>query len=128
MESVNIDFTNGISAVMDPNLIGKGFAVFLENVDLSGITAESIRAPAFIMDAADGVKDIFEYRGKWHLTTTRREWLAEYVGRQERLYFKDLDPVTADRRPYKVIDGVEAPLGTIRPKVMRLAPGGDMGP
>ena len=126
MESVNIDFTNGISAVMDPNLIGKGFAVFLENVDLSGITAQSVRAPAFIMDAADGVKDIFEYRGKWHLTTTRREWLAEYVGRQERLYYKDLDLAATDRRPYKVIDGVAAPLGTIRPKVMPVVSDLDM--
>jgi hypothetical protein len=120
MESVHIDFIQGISAVMDPKLIGGGFAVFLENVDLSGVSAKSIRAPAFIRDIPAGTKDLFEYRGKWHFTTGRREWEAEYVGRQERLYYKDVEPGTADRRPYKMIDNVSAVLGTIRPKTAPL--------
>jgi hypothetical protein len=120
MESVHIDFSKGISAVVDPKLIGNGYAVFLENVDLSGVSAKSVRAPTFIQDVTTGAKDLFEYRGKWHFSTGRREWAAEYVGRQERLYYKDIELGTTDRQPFKVIDNVAVPLGTIRPKTAPL--------
>ncbi len=117
MEDRRIDFTRGISAVVDPRLEGPGYAVILDNVDLTGIAAQAMRAPVFRLDPPAGTRDIFEYRGKWHFSPGRREWIADFVGRQERLFYKNVEVGTADRRPYKVIDGVEALLGTPRPIV-----------
>ena len=111
------DFTKGISAVVDPALMRDGFAAVVDNIDLSAIAAQSMRAPVFRMDPPAGTKDCFEYRGKWHFTTGRREWLADFVGRQERLYYKDVEPGVTDHRPRKVIDAMEALLGLQCPPV-----------
>lgn len=111
------DFTRGISSVVDPRFLGEGFSVAVDNIDLTAFVAQSMRAPVFRMDPPAGTKDIYEYRGKWHYTPGRREWLADFVGRQERLYYKDIEPGASDRRLYMVIDGVTALLGTPKPPV-----------
>ena len=102
------DFTRGISAVVDPALMRDGFSAVVDNIDLTAIAAQSMRAPVFRVDPPPGTRDCFEYRGKWHFTPRRREWVADFVGRQERLYYKDVDPTYVDRRPRMVVDNVEA--------------------
>jgi hypothetical protein len=115
--SFRVDYTKGISSVVEPRLLGDGYAVFIDNADMTAFAASSYRSPVYRQDAPAGTVHIFEYRGKWHFSVDHRHWAAEYVGKQERLYYtgSGYSP-TAPKRAMKVIDGVEALLGTARPK------------
>lgn len=116
MRNYRVDFTKGMSAVVDPRLLGDGYAVFTDSVDLSAFAASSYRAPVFRMDAPSGTVHAFEYRGKWHFSSEHRHWDAEFIGKQERLYYTESGYVPGAGKPaMKVIDGVEARLGTPRP-------------
>ena len=115
--SFRVDITKGISATVNPRLLGDGYAVFVDNADLSGFSPASFRAPVFRQDVPSGTVHIFEYRGKWHFSNSHRHWAAEYIGKQERLYYTDSGYAPGSgKRAMKVIDGVEALLGTARPK------------
>ncbi len=114
--SFRVDFTKGMSAVVEPRLLGDGYAVFIDNADLTAFAASSYRAPVLRQVLPQGTRHAFEYRGKWHFSAEHRNWAAEYVGRQERLYYTESGHQTGNSKPpMKVIDGVEALLGTPRP-------------
>lgn len=114
--SFRVDFTKGISAIVDPSLLGDGFAVMVDNADVSAFAASSYRAPVFRREVPVGTKHIFEYRGKWWFSSEHREWAAEFVGRQERLYYTESGYAPGEGKiPMKIIDGVAAPLGLPRP-------------
>ena len=110
MRSMRMDFTKGVNAEADPRILGQGFAVMVDNADIRSFALKSYHAPVFRKDLASSIKDIFEYRGRWWFSDKRRDWAAEFVGNQERLYYKE-----EGQRPMKIIDGTEAPLGTLRP-------------
>lgn len=117
MRSFRVDITKGISATVNPRLLGDGYAVFVDNADLSGFSPASFRAPVYRQDAPAGTLQAFEYRGKWHFSPSHRHWAAEYLGKQERLYYTDSGYTPGSgNRAMKVIDGTEALLGTGRPK------------
>lgn len=114
--SFRVDFTKGISAVIDPHLLGDGYAVFIDNADLSAFAASSYRAPVYRMDVSENTKHAFEYRGKWHFSDEHRNWAAEFIGKQERLYYTESGHVAGAGKPaMKIIDGLEARLGVARP-------------
>lgn len=114
--SYRVDYTKGISSVVDPHLLGDGYAVFVDNADLTAFAASSYRAPVFRLDVPIGTKHAFEYRGKWHLSDEHRNWAAEYIGKQERLYYTESGYTPGAGKPaMKVIDGKEARLGVARP-------------
>lgn len=114
--SFRVDYTKGISATVDPRLLGDGYAVFLDNADLSAFAASSYRAPVFRRAVPEGTVDAFEYRGKWHFSQDRRHWAAEFIGKQERLYYIESGYLAGVGKPaMKIIDGVAARLGTARP-------------
>lgn len=114
--SFKVDITKGISAVVDPRLLGAGYSVFLDNADLSTFAPSSCRAPVFRMEIPDGTVHVFEYRGKWHFSNEHRQWAAEYIGKQERLYYTESGHIAGAGKPaMKIIDGVEARLGIPRP-------------
>lgn len=116
VRSFRVDYTKGISAVVEPRLLGDGYAVFMDNADLSAFAISSYRAPVYRMPVPDGTTCAFEYRGKWHFSSEKRHWAAEFIGKQERLYYTEAGRVAgAGKPPMKVIDGVEARLGTARP-------------
>ena len=116
MRSYRVDFTKGMSAVVDPRLLGDGYAVFVDSVDFSAFAASSFRAPVFRREAPAGTVHAFEYRGKWHFSAEHRHWAADFIGRQERLYYTESGHAPGAGKPaMKVIDGVEARLGTPRP-------------
>lgn len=115
--SFHVDITKGISATVNPRLLGDGYAVFVDSADLSGYSPSSFRAPVFRQDVPTGTVHVFEYRGKWHFSSSHRNWAAEYIGKQERLYYTDSGYAPGSgKRAMKVIDGMEALLGTPRPK------------
>lgn len=114
--SFRVDFTKGMSATIEPRLLGDGYAVFVDGADLSAFAASSYRAPVFRQDVPDGTTNIFEYRGKWHFSANHRSWSAEYIGKQERLYYTESGYAPGAGKPaMKIIDGVEARLGVARP-------------
>lgn len=116
--SFRVDISKGISAVVEPRLLGDGYAVFVDNADITAFVASSYRAPVYRQDVPAGTTHVFEYRGKWHFSANHRVWAAEYVGRQERLYYTDSGYTAGvGNLAMKVIDGVEAQLGTNRPKL-----------
>ena len=114
--SFHVDVTKGISAVVNPRLLGDGYAVFIDNADLTEYSASSYRAPVYRQDLVEGTRHAFEYRGKWHFSAEHRHWAAEFVGKQERLFYTESGHIPESSKPaMKVIDGVEARLGTPRP-------------
>lgn len=114
--SFRVDFTKGISAVVDPHLLGDGYAVFVDNADIAAFAVSSYRAPVFRMDVTETTKHAFEYRGKWHFSDEHRNWAAEFIGKQERLYYTESGYVAGAGKPaMKIIDGLEARLGVARP-------------
>jgi hypothetical protein len=131
LRSIRFDFTKGINNVLDPRILGKGYAVVVDNADVSGFALKSYRAPVFRNEVPTGTINVFEYRGKWYYASNHRDWTAEFVGNQERVYYKEKGNVSTilggyeegahhiervtSKPPMKIVDGVEAQLGTIRP-------------
>lgn len=114
--SFRVDFTKGISHLVDPRLLGDGFAVFVDNADFRAFAVSSCRAPVFRRNVPEGTVHIFEYRGKWHFSNEHRTWASEYIGKQERLYYTESGYTPGAGKPaMKIVDGVSARLGTPRP-------------
>jgi len=105
-----MDFTKGVNAEVDPRILGNGFAVVVDNADIRSFALKSYHAPVFRQEVNQDIQGIFEYRGRWWFSPKRRDWAGEFVGNQERLYYKEDGKI-----PMKIIDGTEAQLGTIVP-------------
>lgn len=89
----------------------------VDNADISAYAAASYRAPVFRRSLPRETANIFEYRGKWWFSSEDRNWAAEFIGRQERVYYTESGATSQGlgKPAMKIIDGVEAPLGTPRP-------------
>lgn len=112
MKTIRLDFTKGVNSRTDPMLFGdNGFLLVADNVDARSGIIRPVSAPEFERDLNASTARIFEFRGRWHTSTTLREWAAEYVGNHERVYYSD-----PGESPMKVVNGVTGTLGQARPK------------
>jgi hypothetical protein len=123
MKTVLLDLSKGVNIVTDRKLMSEGFTIVADNVDLRSGTPKPFRYPTFFRDAPSGSTRIFEFRGKWHASVRWRDYAAELVGNQERVYFTEYGPLASP--PQKIIDGVQARLGTQPPTVALAVEGGE---
>ena len=120
MEVVRVDFSKGLNAVSDRKLVADGFSTLCDNVDLRSGSARAFRIPEFYLAAPNGTTRIWSFRGEWYFSANYRKYAAEYIGGTNRIYFSDARPNNLLLPPQKIINGVQANLGTIVPRV---APG-----
>lgn len=111
--TVQYEFAKGLNQVTDPHQAGDGFCFVADNVDLRQGSLRAYRMPTVFKDVPTGTTRCWEYRGTWYFSPLHRDYAAEYVGNQERVFFTELG--INHKQPREVIDGVEANLGTVVP-------------
>ena len=119
MKTIRVDHSKGLNAVTDRRMMPEGYMVLADNVDLRSGSARCMRVPQFHLAAPTGTTCIYEYRGQWHFSEKYRTYAAEFVGSQERIYYAETG--AGHVPPKKIVDGVEANLGTIVPLASPIA-------
>lgn len=110
MKKVRINFEKGINNVGDKAIIEEGYATILDNVDLRSGSPRPFMAPQFLHNAPGGTKRHFQFRGKWHYAPNWRDYLGEFIGGIERVYWTE-----EGGTPMKMVEDKVAQLGTPRP-------------
>lgn len=113
MKTLRSDMSQGVNAVTDRRLIPDGFAVIADNVDVRSGSARPFRIPEYQQAAPPNTVRAFQYRSKWYYSSLYRRYAAELVGEQERIYFAEEG--LGHSVPQKIVNGVQAPLGTMVP-------------
>ena len=104
-----------------------GYSLVLDNVDLRSGSPRAFRFPTFFRTVPIGTTRIWEFRGKWYFSPLWRDYAAEMVGNRERVYFTESGPGAVI--PQKIIDGVQARLGTPAPgPALDVAKGSEISP
>lgn len=114
-KSVRFNFNKGIYGGLEPRIVGDGFAAVIHNVDQRSGIAKPAKAPVLdgSITVAAGTKWMWEFLGTWYTTPEIRDWAGEKVGSMTRVYFTIPDQSVIP--PQKIIDGVQAKLGTVPP-------------
>jgi hypothetical protein len=107
MKSVRVNFEKGINNVGDKAILPDGYSTILDNVDLRSGSPRPFRAPEFQFSPPSGTTRSFQYRGRWHHSPNWRDYVAEFIGGIERVYYTE-DGELAQ----KDIEGDVAQLGT----------------
>lgn len=126
-QTARIDFSKGVNKVTESRLMPDGYSLVLDNVDLRSGSPRAFRFPTFYKTVSGGTTRIWEYRGKWYASDLWRDYAAEMVGNRERIYFTESGPGSVI--PQKIIDGVQARLGTPPPGLpLEVAAGSEVNP
>lgn len=113
MKSFRINFEKGINTVGDKALLGDGYATILDNVDLRSGSPRPFRAPEFQFAVASTTTRSWSYRGRWFHSTNWRDYVGEYIGGIERVFYTE-----EGKYPQKAIEGTSVRLGTPRPNTV----------
>jgi hypothetical protein len=114
-KTFRIDYSKGINAVTDRRMTPDGYLVLADNIDLRSGSMRPFTFPEIYstLTVPAGTKDIFEFRNKWYFSPLYRAYAAEVLPSQERVYFTESG--VGHVIPQKVVNGVQADLGTPRP-------------
>lgn len=118
METYWIDFSKGINSIVDKAVTSDGYATALDNVDLRSGMPRPVLGPDKVKTANSNTVQIFAYRGRIIETPApsdnRKYSYRDYVARMEdgseRIYWTEYGSYAQ-----KLVDGVQANLGTIVP-------------
>ena len=116
MEVVEVNFSKGLNAVTDRKLVADGFSALCDNVDLRSGSARAFRIPEFYSTVPTPTSRIWSFRGQWYYSANYRKYAAEFIGGNTRVYFSDAGPNTNLLPPQKIVNSVQANLGTIVPR------------
>lgn len=104
----------GLNTIMDPVLVPDGFSRVCDGLDLRSGTARTWQLPSIHRELTTPTTTfIWEYRGKWYESSKIRSYHGEYLQGREVIYFTEEGPDHVI--PQKIVDGVQADLGTARP-------------
>lgn len=104
----------GVNVIMDPVMVPDGFSRVCDGLDLRSGVARTWNLPTYHRPVVSlTTAFIWEYRGKWYESSLIRTYHGEYREAQEIIYFTEEGPDHVV--PQKIVDGVQARLGTPRP-------------
>ena len=124
MKTFKVDFSKGINVVTDRRLVPEGYVVLADNVDIRSGSMRPFKFPEPYYGASTvippGTNFLFEFKNNWFFSQYLREYAAEYVSTQTRVYFCETTigySGLPQLIPQKVVNGVQAQLGTIVPTI-----------
>ncbi len=129
METFWLDFSKGVNSIIDKAVSADGFATALDNVDIrSGMPRPVLGPDYFAPVTVSSAVQIFVYRGRIietpaptdHRKYSYRSYVARMEDGSERIYWTEYGS-----SPQKMVDGVQAPLGTMVPAVPPYVTTGD---
>lgn len=125
MKTFKVDFSKGINVVTDKRLVPEGYVVLADNVDLRSGSLHPFKFPESYLAIPGGVPAntvcLYEFKGNWFFSTHYRDYTAEYVSAQTRVYFCETNmggtynPTLLP--PQKVVNGIQAGLGSLVPLI-----------
>jgi len=128
MKTLRVDYSKGINAVTDRRLMPEGYLTIADNADLRSGSIRPFNLPSVYAGGAAITQGwitnstqptcIFEYKGNWFASSHYRDYEAETVSSQNRIYFTEEGvPGTAVIHPQKIVNGIQAGLGSLVPLV-----------
>lgn len=112
-KTYRVTFEKGINVVGDKPILPVGFATVLDNVDLRSGSARCFKAPVYQFQTPLGTTRSWEYRGRWFHAPSWRDYVGQYIGSIERVYWTQ-----EGFYPQKAIEGTQVTLGTPRPQTI----------
>lgn len=113
MKTLLYEFGQGVDAMTDRRMLPSGFMVVADNVDLRSGYPKPVTAPSVYLPASVGTTCIWEFLGKWFTSDHYRTYAGEALSTQTRVYWAEEGP--SHTGPQKVVNDVQAPLGTFVP-------------
>ena len=114
MKTLFYNFSHGIDAMTDRRMLPDGFVVVADNVDLRSGYPKPVQAPSLY---AGGIPTnttrIWEFQGQWFYSALYRTYAAEALATQQRIYWAEEG--NGHTKPQKMVNRVQAPLGTFVP-------------
>lgn len=122
MKTLRVDFSKGINAVTDRRLMPEGYLTIADNVDLRSGSIRPFNFPSVYAGGSSITSGwiinttqptcIFEYKGNWIASARYRDYEAETVSSQNRIYFTE-EGVSGQSVviPQKIVNGIQAQLG-----------------
>lgn len=111
MKTFRLSFEKGVNSVGDKAIIPEGFCSFIDNADLRSGSLKPVPVPEWQFPVASTTTRSWSYRGRWFHSASWRDYVGEFIGGIERVYVTE-----EGKYAKKVIGGVEALLGTPRPR------------
>ena len=125
MKTFKVDFSKGINLVTDKRLLPEGYLVLADNIDLRSGSIRPFKMPepftTFSGGVPSGTTCLWEFKNNWFFSSLYRQYTAEYVSSQSRVYFceTNIGGVYGVNHliPQKIVNGIQAQLGTVVPQV-----------
>jgi len=125
MKTFKVDFSKGINLVTDKRLLPEGYLVLADNIDLRSGSIRPFKMPEPFTTLPGGITSgttcLWEFKNNWFFSSLYRQYAAEYVSSQSRVYFCETNIGGSygvnHLIPQKVVNGIQAQLGTIVPSV-----------
>ena len=99
MKTLRVDYSKGINAVTDRRLMPEGYLTIADNADLRSGSIRPFNLPSVYAGGAAVTRGwiinttqptcIFEYKGNWFASSHYRDYEAETVSSQNRIYFTE---------------------------------------
>lgn len=106
MKTVRYRFNRGVTTLAAQQPVADGYSTIAENVDLRA-GFRPLPLPEFVKSATG--QRVYEFMGQWFFSAAWRDYAAERVGIHTHIYFTEQGSLQG---PRKVVDGMEAALGT----------------
>ena len=115
MKSYRLDLSRGVNVVADKATLQPGFVTIADGVDLRSGTARPFNSYLYLSDADINDTCIFSYRNKVIRSSDWRDYVAETVAGQDRIYYSSYGGTSA-----KIIEGTSVKMGIVPPSVAPL--------
>ena len=110
MKNYRIDLAKGINTISDKAILAPGFVTIADGVDLRSGMARPFLGPRTLEETTANQTCIFSYRNKFFTSAERRQYVAETVNGQDRIYYTRYGGT-----PQQYIEGATTSLGIAAP-------------
>ena len=108
MKNYRIDLAKGINTISDKAILAPGFVTIADGVDLRSGMARPFLGPRTLEETTANQTCIFSYRNKFFTSAECRQYVAETVNGQDRIYYTRYGGT-----PQQYIEGATTSLGIL---------------